>query len=47
MTPVQIRLTKRILEEIDNHIKQGLYTNRSELIREAIRRHLETIRIRE
>jgi len=41
MIPVQIRLTKRIVEEIDKIVDSGFHCNRSELIRDAIRRHLE------
>ena len=41
MMPVQVRMTKRLLELVDELIETGLYSNRSEAIREATRRLVE------
>lgn len=41
MVPVQVRVTKKILNKINEEVDNGNYANRSEIIREAIRRHLE------
>ena len=41
METVQIRLTKNMLEKIDELIKFGEYPNRSEAIRDGVRRMLE------
>jgi Arc/MetJ-type ribon-helix-helix transcriptional regulator len=38
MIPVQIRFTKRLIEHIDKLIEHGVYSNRSEAIRDATRR---------
>ncbi len=38
MIPVQVRLTKSILERLDTLINTGYYSNRSEIIRDATRR---------
>jgi Arc/MetJ-type ribon-helix-helix transcriptional regulator len=38
MDPVQIRLTKELIEKIDKLIETGLYPNRSEAVRDAVRR---------
>jgi Arc/MetJ-type ribon-helix-helix transcriptional regulator len=38
MHPVQIRLTKELIEKIDNLIENGMYPNRSEAVRDAVRR---------
>lgn len=38
MHPIQIRLTKELIEKIDKFIEQGLYPNRSEAIRDAVRK---------
>lgn len=40
MIPVQIRVTKKLIEMIDHLVDEGLYSNRSEAIRDAIRRHV-------
>lgn len=40
MIPVQVRVTKKLIQMIDDLIKEGVYSNRSELIRDALRRHL-------
>lgn len=37
METVPAKLTKRIINEMEELIKQGWYANRSELIRDAIR----------
>ncbi|MBU0953218.1 MAG: ribbon-helix-helix domain-containing protein [Nanoarchaeota archaeon] len=42
MIPVQIRVTRRILETIDHLVREGIYLNRSEVVRDALRHHLET-----
>lgn len=41
METVQIRLTKNMLNKIDELIKIGEYPNRSEAIRDSVRRLLE------
>jgi Arc/MetJ-type ribon-helix-helix transcriptional regulator len=38
MIPVQIRFTKKLIERIDKLIEYGVYSNRSEAIRDATRR---------
>ena len=38
MMPVQIRFTKKLIEKIDELINSGVYSNRSEVIRDATRR---------
>ncbi len=38
MIPVQIRFTRRIIEHIDRLVESGIYSNRSEAIRDATRR---------
>ena len=38
MIPVQIRFTKKLIEYIDKLIESGVYSNRSEAIRDATRR---------
>ena len=38
MIPVQIRMTKKLLELVDELIESRMYSNRSEAIREATRR---------
>lgn len=40
MIPVQVRITKKIIEEIDLLVQKGIYSNRSEVIRDATRRHV-------
>ena len=37
MEPVQIRLTKELIKKVDGFIKKGIYPNRSEAIRDAVR----------
>ena len=38
MNPVQIRLTIELIEKIDKMVENGLYPNRSEAVRDAVRR---------
>jgi len=38
MHPIQIRLTRELIEKIDKLIERGLYPNRSEAVRDAVRR---------
>ena len=40
-----LRLPKKLLQEIDNLVKAGLYESRSEAMRDAIRRLIETKRL--
>lgn len=37
MDTLQIRLTKNMLERIDELVKQGTYPNRSEAVRDSVR----------
>ncbi len=41
MIPVQVRVTRKLLEEIEKAIRTGQYSSRSEFVREAIRNHLK------
>ena len=43
MLPVQVRLTKKIIERLDELVKSDMYSNRSQVIRDAIRRHTERL----
>lgn len=38
MIPVQIRINRKIIERIDQLVEAGVYSNRSEVIRDATRR---------
>jgi Arc/MetJ-type ribon-helix-helix transcriptional regulator len=38
MHPIQIRLTRELIEKVDKLVETGLYPNRSEAIRDAVRR---------
>lgn len=38
MPPVQVRLTSKQIEKLDKLVKRGIYPNRSEAIRDAVRR---------
>jgi Arc/MetJ-type ribon-helix-helix transcriptional regulator len=38
MHPIQIRLTRELIEKIDEMIERGIYPNRSEAVRDAVRR---------
>jgi Arc/MetJ-type ribon-helix-helix transcriptional regulator len=40
MVPVQVRVTKQLLERLDELVNKGMYSNRSEAIRDAIRSHV-------
>jgi len=40
MIPIQIRVTKKLVAKIDELIESGVYSNRSEVIRDATRRLL-------
>ncbi|MBL7206236.1 MAG: ribbon-helix-helix protein, CopG family [Candidatus Aenigmarchaeota archaeon] len=44
MKPVQVRLTEKILGELDRLVKEGSYPNRSEALRDAARRMLMELR---
>ena len=38
MISVQIRINRKIIEKIDQLVQAGVYSNRSEMIRDATRR---------
>ena len=38
MRPIQIRLTKELVEKVDKMVEKGIYPNRSEAVRDAVRR---------
>ena len=38
MLPVQVRLTKKLVEMVDELVEDGIYSNRSEAIRDATRK---------
>lgn len=38
METIQIRLTKKLVEKIDEIVEEGFYPNRSEAVRDAVRR---------
>jgi Arc/MetJ-type ribon-helix-helix transcriptional regulator len=38
MHPIQIRLTRELIEKLDVLIEKGFYPNRSEAVRDAVRR---------
>ena len=38
MNPVQVRLTVELIEKIDKLVENGIYPNRSEAVRDAVRR---------
>jgi len=40
MIPVQVRITKRLLDELDKILDKGIYSSRSEIIRDALRKHI-------
>jgi len=40
MIPVQIRITKKLIDIIDELIECGIYSNRSQAIRDAVRRNV-------
>jgi hypothetical protein len=35
---IQIRLTKEMMQELDKLVEKGIYSNRSEAVRDAVRR---------
>ena len=41
MVPIQVRLTEKIVEEIDRILEKGIHINRSDFIRDAIRKQIE------
>jgi len=41
METIQIRLTKNMLDKIDELIMQGEYPNRSEAVRDSVRKMLD------
>jgi len=41
---IQAKLTPKLLEEVEKLIKEGLYVDRDEAIRDAIRRLIREIR---
>jgi len=41
METLQIRLTKTMLEQIDELVRNGKYPNRSEAVRDGVRRLIE------
>lgn len=45
MELTQLRLPKKILKEINQLVKEGTYNNKSEVMREAIRRFLFRIQL--
>ncbi len=38
MIPIQVRIPRNFLEKIDKFIETGVYSNRSEAVRDAVRR---------
>ncbi len=42
MSTMQIRLTEKQIRSIDGLVKTGIYPNRSEAVRDAVRRLIET-----
>ena len=40
MIPVQVRVTKKLIKMLDELIEKGAYSNRSEAIRDAIRKNI-------
>jgi Arc/MetJ-type ribon-helix-helix transcriptional regulator len=44
MQPVQVRLTKELLRKLDELVERGLYPNRSEAIRDGVRRLANSFR---
>ncbi|WP_048151182.1 ribbon-helix-helix domain-containing protein [Palaeococcus ferrophilus] len=41
---VSVRLPPKLAEEIDSLVKEGLFSNRSDLIKEAIRYYIRELR---
>ncbi|MCW7070735.1 MAG: ribbon-helix-helix domain-containing protein [Methanophagales archaeon] len=44
MEIIQARLTPKLLEEVEKMVKEGLYADRDEAIRDAIRRLMREMR---
>lgn len=44
MEVIQAKLTQKLLEEVEKLIKEGLYVDRDEAIRDAIRRLIREIK---
>ena len=44
MENIEAKLTPKLLEEVEKMIKEGLYADRDEAIRDAIRRLIREIR---
>lgn len=44
MIPVQVRITKKLIEMLDELIEKGAYSSRSEAIRDAIRKNVSYFR---
>lgn len=44
METIQAKVTPKLLEEVEKLIKEGLYADRDEAIRDAIRRLIREIR---
>ncbi len=40
MIPVQVRVTKKLIEMLDKLIESGAYSSRSEAIRDSIRKNI-------
>ncbi len=40
MQTLQIRLTKELIEKIDEVVTEGIYPSRSEAVRDAVRKHI-------
>lgn len=40
MIPVQVRVTRKLIRLLDELIEKGAYSNRSEAIRDAIRKNI-------
>ncbi len=41
MDPIQVRLTEKLKEELDEEVENGTYPNRSEAMRDAVRRLIQ------
>jgi len=45
MIPIQVRVTKELLEKLDKAVESGLYSSRGEAIRDCIRRSVRKKRL--
>ena len=43
MQTMQIRLTKKQIKRVDVMVKKGVYPNRSEAVRDAVRKLVENV----